>query len=88
MKRWKRLQPGRGLSCLERDVMMKSAKLLGIARGDTLMFDSMDETNVLMDFALNEYKVKGKNAIEIYRETANYNEVEMHRGTIKRCGNS
>lgn len=64
-------------SCLERDVMMKSAKLLGIARGDTLMFDSMDETNVLMDFALNEYKVKGKNAIEIYRETANYNEVEM-----------
>ena len=63
-------------SCLESDVMMKSAKLLGIARGDTLVLDSMDETNVLMDFALNEYKTEGKNAIEIYRETANYNEVE------------
>ncbi|OIP27669.1 MAG: hypothetical protein CO103_04315 [Chloroflexi bacterium CG_4_9_14_3_um_filter_45_9] len=51
-------------SCLERDAMMESAKLLGIARGNTLIFDSMDETNVFMDFAVNEYKVEGKNAIE------------------------
>ncbi len=55
-------------ACLERDVLMKSARLLGIARGDVLLFDTEDETSVLMDFALNDVKVKNKNIIEIYRE--------------------
>jgi hypothetical protein len=63
-------------SCLERDVMLESAKLLGMTREDTLVLDSMAETDILGEFALNEYKAEGKNAIEIYRETANYNEVE------------
>ncbi|UCE73207.1 MAG: hypothetical protein JSV56_09230 [Methanomassiliicoccales archaeon] len=53
---------------LERDVLMKSARLLGIARGDVLLFDTEDETSVLMDFALNDIKVKNKNIVEIYRE--------------------
>lgn len=55
-------------SCLDHDVLMKSARLLDIVRGDTLIFDSEDETSVLMDFALNEYRVSNKNTIEIYRE--------------------
>ncbi|NMX22261.1 hypothetical protein C5S30_07590 [ANME-1 cluster archaeon GoMg4] len=55
-------------TCLDHDVLMKSARLLGIVRGGTLIFDSEDETNVLMDFALNEYRVNNKNTIEIYRE--------------------
>jgi len=63
-------------SCLERDVILGSARLLGMTRGDTLVLDSMAETDILGEFALNEYKAEGKNAIEIYRETANYNEVE------------
>jgi hypothetical protein len=44
-------------TCLDHDVLMKSARLLGIVHSGTLIFDSEDETNVLMDFALNEYRV-------------------------------
>ena len=64
-------------ACLDRDVLMRSARLLGIARGDTFVFDSEDETSVLMDFALNEYRVNNKNTIEIYREKVGWqNEIE------------
>jgi len=64
-------------TCLDRDVFMKSARLLGIVRGDTLIFDSEGEMDVLMDFALNEYRVNNKNAIEIYREKIGWqNEIE------------
>lgn len=55
-------------TCLDQDMLKNSARLLGIARGNILMFDSEDDTSVLMDFALNEYRVNNKNAIEIYRE--------------------
>ena len=64
-------------SCLERDVLMKSGRLLGIVRGGTFVFDSEDETSVLMDSALNDYRVNNKNTIEIYREKVGWqNEVE------------
>jgi len=64
-------------ACLECDVLMKSARLLGIARGDVLVFDSEGETNVLIDFTLNEYRVNNKNTIEIYREKIGWqNEIE------------
>jgi hypothetical protein len=62
---------------LDRDVLMKSARLLGIAHGDILVFDSEDETSVLMDFALNDYPLGNKNTVEIYREKIGWqNEVE------------
>ena len=64
-------------TCLDHDVLMESARLLGIARGDTLRFDSEDEMNVLMDFALNEYRVNNKNTIKIYLEKMGWqNEIE------------
>ncbi len=65
-------------SCLDRDVLMKSAKLLGIVGGgDIFIFDSEDETSVLMDFALNEYRLNNKNTIEVYREKMDWrNEIE------------
>ncbi|RLB12747.1 MAG: hypothetical protein DRG39_01085 [Deltaproteobacteria bacterium] len=63
--------------CLDHDVLLESAKLLGIAPNDIVVFENMNEINVLMDFALNEYKVNNKNAIQIYRETIGYkNEIE------------
>ncbi len=55
-------------TCLETDAFLKSARVLGIAYGDTLMFENKGEMDILMDFALNEYRVNNKNTIEIYRE--------------------
>ncbi len=63
--------------CLDRDILMRSARLLGIAQGDSFVFDSEEETSVLMDFVLNEYRVNNKNAIEIYQEKVGWqNEIE------------
>lgn len=63
-------------ACLERDAFLNSANLLGIARGDKVFFANMDETNVLTDFAHNDFKVKGKSAIQTYREKIGGNEIE------------
>lgn len=64
--------------CLDRNVLIKSAKLLGVARGETLVFESEDETSVLMDFALHDYRANKQNTIEVYREKIGWeNEIEM-----------
>ncbi len=64
-------------ACLDRNALIKSARLLGIARGETLIFESEDETNVLMDFALHDYKGNRQNAIEICLEKIGWeNEIE------------
>jgi hypothetical protein len=54
--------------CLDRTTLKKSAKLLGISKGDKFFFDSEDETSVLMDFALNDYRYVNRNIIEKYQE--------------------
>lgn len=62
--------------CLTRDMLLKSGKLLGIARHGTFVFNSEDETSVLMEFALNE-RVSGKTVVEIYREKVGWeNDIE------------
>ncbi len=64
-------------TCLDPDVFKKSARLLGAARGDTLILDTEDELNILMDFALREYKVNNQTTVEIYREKiGGENEIE------------
>lgn len=61
----------------KRRVLLKSAKLLGIVKRGVLVFDSEDEMDVLMDFALNEYRVNNQNAVELYRrQTGLENEIE------------
>ncbi|SNQ61206.1 hypothetical protein [Candidatus Methanoperedens nitratireducens] len=64
-------------TCLDQDVLKKSARLLGIARGEILVFESENDTSVLMDFALYDYRANKQNAIEIYREKIGWqNEIE------------
>jgi hypothetical protein len=64
-------------ACLDRNVLIKSARLLGIARGETLVFENEEETNILMDFALHDYRINKQNTIEIYREKIGWeNEIE------------
>jgi hypothetical protein len=56
-------------ACINKDMLRDSAKLLGIpVKGDTVMFDCEEETNVLTDFLLFDYKVNGKNAVQAYGE--------------------
>lgn len=46
-----------------------SSKALGLKGPDRqLILDSEDDLSVLMDYALYEYRVKGKNAVERYQE--------------------
>jgi hypothetical protein len=53
---------------VERAVLMRAARALDVARGDTFVFESEAEMNVLMDYALYEYRVQGKALVEVYRE--------------------
>ena len=63
--------------CLDRDTLNKSAKLLDIVKGGTFVFDSEDESSVLMDFALNDYRFVNKNIVERYQDKYGYkNEME------------
>jgi hypothetical protein len=45
-----------------------SGKYLGLVKKDTLIFDNESETIALMDFAINECLINGKNAVELYKE--------------------
>ncbi len=64
-------------SHLDRNILFESVKVLGIIQGDTFVFDSEEETSVLMDFSLHEYKSNNRNTIEIYRERiGGQNEIE------------
>ena len=51
-----------------REIFLLSGKYLGLIKKDTLIFDNESETIALMDFALNECRISGKTAVELYRE--------------------
>jgi hypothetical protein len=54
---------------LETNAIEAAARALGMmGRGNVIVFDNEDETSVLMECALYEYKVKGKNAVQRYQE--------------------
>jgi len=53
---------------LKNDQLSGSGELLGIVQRGTLVFKNEEETNVLMDFALHEYREQDKNVIAIYKE--------------------
>ncbi|MDI6738143.1 MAG: hypothetical protein QME12_06550 [Nanoarchaeota archaeon] len=55
-------------SCIDKEIMEKSAKMLGITgKNNILVFENEDEMNVMMDFALYEYMLEGENIVKIYR---------------------
>jgi hypothetical protein len=53
---------------VDRAVLMRAARALDIARGDTFVFENEAEMNVLMDYALYEYRVNGQSLVQVYRE--------------------
>ncbi len=61
---------------LTRDLILEGATLLNIVQGDVLMFESEDESSVLMDFVLHDCKVNNKSIVETYREKGGWNKIE------------
>jgi hypothetical protein len=56
---------------IDRQTYLISGKYLGLVslvKKDTIIFDNESETAALMDFAINEYKINGKKAVELYKE--------------------
>ena len=54
---------------LSKTAIQATARALGMmGRGNVIVFDNEGETSVLMECALYEYKVKGKNAVQRYQE--------------------
>lgn len=51
---------------LSKDALDEGGRKLGILRGGTLVFDTEDETSVLMDYCLYDVRRKGRNTIEQY----------------------
>ena len=51
-----------------REIILLSGKYLGLVKKDALMFDNESETVALMDFAINECRINGKTAVELYKE--------------------
>lgn len=51
-----------------REVFLLSGKYLGLVKKDALMFENESETVALMDFSINECRINGKTAVELYKE--------------------
>ena len=51
-----------------REIILLSGKYLGLVKKEALMFDNESETVALMDFAINECRINGKTAVELYKE--------------------
>jgi hypothetical protein len=51
---------------LSKDVLYEGGKRLGILQRGTLVFNSEDESSVLMDYCIYDVRRKGRNAIEQY----------------------
>jgi hypothetical protein len=51
---------------LDKQALHEAARALGMLQGDTLVFDSVDQTSVLMDYGIYHVRRNGCNAIERY----------------------
>ncbi len=69
---YKRLRPLRMrlnhelVSQLSKSALIEGAKKLGMLHGDTFVFDSEDETSVLMDYCIHHVSRNGRYAVEQY----------------------
>lgn len=58
------------LKHVSKDMLNHAVKMLGIRmQGNTILFDSEEETSYLMNFLLFDYKVNGKNTVQTYQES-------------------
>ena len=61
---------GKLMKYVSKDMMNYAVKLLGIRmQGNTILFDNEEETSYLMNFLLYDYKINGKNTVQLYQES-------------------
>ena len=53
---------------MQQDIFLKAAKLLGVLRKKQLMLESENEINLIVDFAIHDYYVEEKNAVQLFLE--------------------
>jgi hypothetical protein len=59
---------------VSKEMLNHAVKLLGIRmQGNTILFDSEEETSYLMNFLLYDYKVNGHNTVQAYKESQRAN---------------
>lgn len=51
---------------LSKKAILKGGRNLGLVRRGTLCFETEDETSVLMDYCIHDYRELGRNAVDIY----------------------
>jgi len=59
------------------DVLLKAGTLLGIAKGNQLILNSIEEKNALIDFTLFDFKTKNKCFLELFKNKIDKNEKEI-----------
>jgi len=57
---------------ISREIMLLSGKylsLVSLVKKNALIFNNESETAALMDFAINEYKINGNSAVQLYKDS-------------------
>jgi len=71
---------------VDREILSLSGKYLGLIKKGVCIFNDESDTVSLMDFAINECRINGKKAVELYNEKVridNAIEAEILNGLIK-----
>ena len=53
---------------INKEIILQSGKLLYLIKRDTLITDDESDITALMDFAINEYQINGKKAVQLYKD--------------------
>ena len=60
---------------ISRDIMLISGRYLGLVslvKKNAFIFNNESETAALMDFSINEYKINGNSAVQLYKDNSMY----------------
>lgn len=74
---------------ISREIMLLSGKYLGLVslvKKNALIFNNESETAALMDFAINEYKINGNGAVQLYKDSVmleNHFEADILEASLK-----
>ena len=71
---------------VDREIISLSGKFLGLIKKGVFIFDNESDTFTLIDFSINECRINGKTAVELYKDKVRVDndiEIEILDGLIK-----